>query len=130
MKKLIKIGSIVCLFAIFGGLFNGCATLFKGNSSKIDLSSDPSSANVYVNGNLMGKTPVKLKLESKLTYHIEFKKEGYETKTYTITNSVGGGWVVLDIFLTGFLGVIVDAATGAWYELDQNHVNAILEKQK
>jgi len=130
MKKIIKIGSIICLFAIFIGIFNGCATMFKGNSSKIDLSSDPSSADVYVNGNLTGKTPVKLKLESKLIYHIEFKKERYETKTYTITNSVGGGWVILDVLLTGLLGIVVDAATGAWYELDQNNVNAILEKQK
>ena len=95
----------------------------------VDFSSDPSGAKVYVNGNLMGTTPVKLKLESKRTYHIEFKKEGYETKIFNITNSVGVGWVVLDI-LAGFVPVIVDAATGCWYELDQDKINAILGQQQ
>jgi hypothetical protein len=42
---------------------------------------------------------------------------------------VGAGWVVLDV-LAGLVGIIVDAATGAWYELDQDAVNAILEEQQ
>jgi len=70
-----------------------------------------------------------LKLESKKTYTIEFKKEGYETKSYNITNHVGAGWIILDV-LAGLVGVIVDAATGAWYSLDQKNVNAILENQQ
>jgi hypothetical protein len=115
---------LVCMF-----LFPSCATLFKGNSSKLDLNSEPQGAKVYVNGNLMGETPVRLKLESKQTYAIEFKKEGYATKTVNIQNHVGAGWIVLDV-LAGLLPVIVDAATGAWYDLDQKNVNAVLEKQQ
>jgi len=77
----------------------------------------------------MGNTPVRLKLESKKVYTIEFKKEGYETKTFSITNSVGVGWIILDV-LGGLIPIVVDAATGAWYALDQDNINAILEKQK
>jgi hypothetical protein len=77
----------------------------------------------------MGKTPVRIKLESKLTYSIEFRKEGFATKTVNIQNHVGAGWIILDI-LGGLLPIIVDAATGAWYDLDQKNVNAILEKQQ
>ena len=77
----------------------------------------------------MGETPFALKLESKKTYTIEFKKEGFETKIYNITNHVGAGWIVLDV-LAGLVGVIVDAATGAWYSLDQKNVNAVLRKQQ
>lgn len=107
----------------------GCATLFKGNSNNVDFNSEPQEADVYVNGNLIGKTPVKLKLESKQTYIIEFKKEGYKTKTYNINNHVGVGWIILDV-ITGLIPVIIDGVTGAWYELDQKNVNAILEKQQ
>lgn len=117
----------VCLACLF--LFSSCATLFKGNSSKLDLNSEPQAAQVYVNGNLMGETPVRLKLESKGTYSIEFKKDGYKTKTVNIQNHVGAGWIVLDV-LTGLVPVIIDAMTGAWYGLDQTNVNAILEKQQ
>ena len=125
MKRTISI----ILIASLTLLASGCATIFKGNSSKIDLNSKPEGAGIYVNGNYMGDTPVRLKLESKRTYSIEFRKEGYETKTVNITNHVGAGWIILDI-LGGLLPVIIDAATGAWYELDQKNVNAILEKQQ
>jgi len=107
-------------------MLSGCASILKGPANKVDFSSDPSGAKVYINGNFMGTTPLKLKLESKKTYYVEFKKEGYESKVYNLTNSVGIGWVIIDIF-TGFVPVIVDAATGSWFELDQNKVNAIFE---
>ena len=107
----------------------GCATLFKGTHSKVDFSSQPPGADVYVNGTLMGKTPIQLKLVSKETYTIEFRKEGFHTVTRTITNKVGVGWIVLDV-LTGLVPVIVDAATGAWYQLDQKNVDAVLQEQQ
>ncbi len=129
MKKLTVFGTTVCLFIISVYLLIGCASIFKGTSTNVDFSSDPYGAKVYVNGNLIGTTPVKLKLESKKTYNIEFKKEGFDTKTFTITNHVGAGWIILDI-LGGLIPVVVDAATGAWYDLDQDNINAILEKQK
>ncbi len=125
MKKAISITLAIALFL----LTSSCATLFKGTSSRVDFSSDPQGAKIYANGNYMGDTPIRLKLESKRTYNIEFRKEGYQTKTFNITNHVGAGWVVLDI-LAGLVPVIIDAATGAWYELDQKTVNAILEKQQ
>jgi len=123
MKKLISSALIV----VFVLSLSGCAAIFKGNSSKVDTNSTPKGAQVYVDGNLMGETPIRLKLESKRTYAIEFRMEGYKSKTFNITNHVGAGWIILDV-LAGLVGVIVDAATGAWYELDQKNINVILEK--
>ncbi len=128
MKPFFYIASFMCLLAITLFLFS-CATLFKGTSENVDFSSDPSGAKVYVNGNLVGTAPVRLKLESKKTYSIEFKKEEYETQTFTITNSIGAGWIILDV-LAGLVPVIVDVATGAWYSLDQTNINAILKTQQ
>lgn len=105
-----------------------CATLFKGTTQEVHFNSNPQKAHVIVNGTDMGETPVALKLETKKTYNIEFKAEGYATKSYTISNHVGAGWVILDV-LSGLVGIIIDAATGAWYSLDQNNVDAVLEKQ-
>jgi hypothetical protein len=72
---------------------------------------------------------ISLKLESKKTYTIEFKKEGFRSVTKSITNHVCAGWIVLDV-LMGLVPVIIDAATGAWYSLDQKNLDAVLEKQK
>lgn len=125
MKKVV---SVFLLFS-FIFLISSCATLFKGTTEEVNFSSDPQRAEVWVNGIKMGETPVALKLECKKTYTIEFKKEGFEARTYTINNHVGAGWIILDV-LAGLVGVIVDAATGAWYSLDQKNVNAVLKKQQ
>lgn len=108
--------------------FVGCATLFKGTTEEVNFNSSPQKARVIVNGVDMGETPVALKLETKKTYTIEFRAEGYNPKTYTITNHVGAGWIILDV-LAGLVGVIIDAATGAWYSLDQKNIDAVLEKR-
>jgi len=128
MKRFLFFRNTIAITIISVLLFNGCALIFKGTSEKVSFSSEPSGAKVYVNGQLMGNTPFELKLESKKTYTIEFKKDGYESKTVHISNSVGAGYIILDI-LFGFVPIIVDAATGAWYTLDQDNVNAVLEKQ-
>jgi hypothetical protein len=112
---------LVCL------LLASCAAIIKGSRSKIDLASDPSGAKVYIDGNYMGDTPLKLRLESKRDYTIEFRKEGYPNKTINVQNKVGAGWIVLDV-LCGLVPVIIDAATGSWYEFDQRSVKVILEK--
>jgi hypothetical protein len=124
MKKLI---SCVVLFSLLFVL-SSCATLFKGTSEEVRFGSEPQKAEVWINGTKMGETPLTLKLESKKTYDIEFKKEGFKPVIRRIINHVGAGWIVLDV-LAGLVPVIVDAATGAWYSLDQKNVDAVLEKQ-
>ena len=89
--------------------------------------SDPAAAQVYVNGAQMGETPCVIRLRTNKEYTIEFRKDGYETKTYFLTNEIGAVWIVLDI-LGGFIPVIVDAATGDWYELSQENVSVVLDQ--
>lgn len=122
MKKLFVVGIILLTF-------QSCATIFKGSTDAVNFTSEPSGANVYINGMNMGKAPIQLELKSNKTYNIEFKLEGHETRNVILNNSVGAGYIVLDI-LFGLVPIIVDAATGDWYSLDQEHVNMILEKSK
>ncbi|MEW6457172.1 MAG: PEGA domain-containing protein [Acidobacteriota bacterium] len=127
MKKGTKLVTVVISVVFVSYLFVSCATLFKGTSEEINFNSDPTGAQVFINGNFTGTTPLSIKLESKKTYTIEFQKKGYAPQTVTITNRVGTVWIILDV-LGGLIPVIIDAATGAWYVLDQKNVNAILQK--
>lgn len=117
---------IVISFSFF---ISSCATVFTGTSQKLEFHSQPGGAHVYINATYMGDTPLRIKLKSNETYHIEFKKEGYETQVRHLSNHIQTGWLVLDI-LTGFFPIIVDAVTGAWYSLDQENVTALLSKQQ
>ncbi|MCG2811722.1 MAG: PEGA domain-containing protein [Candidatus Aminicenantes bacterium] len=124
MKKTI---SVLCLISFL--FMTGCATLFKGTSENVSMNASPVRAEVFINGQNMGETPLQLKLESKKNYAIEFRAEGYQPRIYNISSKVGAGWIILDV-LGGLIPVIIDAATGAWYKLDQNNINAVLEKQQ
>ena len=124
MKKAI---AVVCVVSFL--TMTGCATLFQGTSANVSMESSPVQADVYVNGQLMGRTPLQLKLATKKEYVVEFRAEGYQPRTYHINNRVGAGWIILDV-LGGLIPVIIDAATGAWYKFDQDNINAQLVKQQ
>ena len=53
--------------------------------------------------------------------------EGYKSITRNVTNKVGAGWVILDV-LGGLVPIIIDAVTGAWYDLSEKNVDVNLDK--
>jgi hypothetical protein len=128
MKYLFTAGKILACFSVLFMITHGCAAIFKGSSEQVYVNSDPAGAKIFVNGALMGSTPVMLQLKSNKTYNVEFRMDGYETKTYTLTNHLGAGWIILDV-LCGLIPVVVDAATGAWYGLDQDNIYLQLEQK-
>jgi hypothetical protein len=118
------------VFLLFAALlFCDCGALFLGSSQIANLNTTPDGATILINGSVRGQTPLKLKLRTNESYIITFKKDGYEDQTYSITNHVSGGIVVLDV-LFGILPVVVDAATGSWYRLDDANINLPLEVKK
>ena len=125
MRKVI---SILVLFSL-AIVLSSCATIFKGEFDNIQTSSEPPGAKVYVNDTFYGNTPIWLKLKSKGEYKIEFRMDGYKPITRIVSNHIGVGWVILDV-LAGLVPVVVDAMTGAWYYLDTENINVILEKQQ
>ncbi len=120
---------MVCIVLVLSLSLVGCATLFKQKSRTVGFDSDPQGADIYINGNRMGKTPMPMNLSNLKAVTVTFKKDGYEDKTYIINTKVGGGWVVLDC-LGGFIPVIIDAVTENWYNLDTDEVKVILDVQK
>lgn len=122
-----KITSFVLLLSVLF-LFSGCATLFKGDSSRLGLTSNPQGAVVYANGaEICSSTPCSVKLKSGGSVNLLFKKDGFKEKTILVNNKIGALWVVLDI-VAGLVPIIIDAATGSWYEFDTDNVSVTLEK--
>ena len=119
---------LLILVTIISFVAVGCASIFNNPTPSVNFSSEPSGVTVYINGSSYGKTPTVVQLEAKKTHTIEFKKEGYETRTHIIHNHVGAGWIILDV-LGGLLPIIVDAATGNWYELNETNVRIVLEQK-
>jgi len=57
-----------------------------------------------------------VKLPAQSSHVVTVKYKGQEKKLQT-TQVLGGGWLILDLFLGGLVSIIVDAATGNWNEL-------------
>jgi hypothetical protein len=119
MKKFIfaLIFSITSLFA--------SATIFHGTTQNISINSDPEGAKVYVDGQLMGTTPVTLTLKKGKYKTIEIRKKCYKPVTLTFQKSFDPV-AILNIFwdlsTTDFL-------TGALWEYSPNHYFVKLQKE-
>lgn len=116
MKKIISILVIAAMaFAL-----SGCATVFKGGTQEVPVNSSPSGAEVIINGVSQGVTPLNLQLESNKSYTVVVRN-GTEERTFVLRSEIGTLWLVLDV-VTGLVPLIVDAATGNWYELEPGEV--------
>jgi hypothetical protein len=107
-------------------LLTGCAAIFGSKEKEFDLRSTPSDAEVFLNGNRMGTTPVTVKLSNQAEQTFVFRKEGYKDATCTLVKGTGAGWVILDI-LGGLVPVVVDAATGSWSQTKGNSCRGNLQ---
>ncbi|MER3552983.1 MAG: hypothetical protein C4331_01135, partial [Meiothermus sp.] len=113
------------VLSVFLALLSGCALLFKGDSQVVPLNSDPSGAEVFLDGQRIGVTPVQIPLKTNKSYTLTFRKDGQE-RTVILQNQIGALWVVLDV-VSGLVPLIIDAATGAWYKLNPGQVNVVLK---
>jgi len=103
----------------------GCATLFSKSNQKVMFQTNEPGANVFLDGQLVGKTPVEFEINNNNDHIVRFEKTGFESNTVFLNTSIGGGWIILDI-LGGLIPVIVDAGTGKWRSLNDTVVNATL----
>lgn len=105
----------------------GCGLLFSGSQSSIPVESNPSSAEVWLDGVLVGRTPTEVQVDSGEHHVLTFRRDGYPDQTVRLESKLNGGYVLLDILFTGLVGVVVDAATGGWYVNGPDSVHVDLQ---
>jgi PEGA domain-containing protein len=106
----------LALIVAITGLTQGCATVIKGSSQSIPVSSDPSAADILLDGKLVGQTPKTLALKRESNYLITIQMAGFEQQSVPIVKNIGGA-VWGNVLAGGLVGWGVDAASGAQYNL-------------
>ena len=119
-----KIVILIMLVSFIFLSFTGCAALFNSGGGRVSFMSNPSSAEVIIDGQSLGRTPVTLQLDRRQTHTVTIKKNG-RVKNYILNTEISAGWIILDV-LAGFVPIVVDAVTGSWYSLTPKSVNAQL----
>lgn len=108
----------------------GCASMLKGNNEQIMVSSEPSGANVSVNGQQEGTTPYVANVPSSRDLQIQLSKPGYEPITVADNTSFRWGYEIWS-FVDFVIPMGVDMADGAAWGHDQTmvaaHLNPVAE---
>jgi len=91
------------------------------------VSSNPSGADVTLDGNKIGQTPVSVEVKRKSDHLMTISKPGYESENVAITRNLGGA-VFGNIIAGGLVGWGVDAVSGAQYNLTPATINVTLYK--
>ena len=111
-------------------LVSGCGLILGGGSRQTVLVQTSPDATKLTTAPPTGDytTPTTLNLERKTSYVLTFSKEGYSPATFQLQSHVRAGIVVADVLLTGLIGVVIDAATGAWSKLSPETATVTLTK--
>jgi hypothetical protein len=106
---------------------SGCASIIGGGGSQdVTFNSQPDGATVLVNGQTVGKTPVKTRLDRKSDQTLEFQKDGYKPIKMQLATSMNP-WFWGNIIIGGLLGSTTDGLTGAIHEYSPDHYLVTLE---
>ena len=106
MRKLIASLSILSL------LVSGCATLLAGTTDKMSVLTDPGGAQVTVNGEPKGPSPVSFTVPSDKELNIHVTKDGYQPQDVQSVPTDRGGYEMASLLL-GLFPLIIDRADGA-----------------
>lgn len=104
-----------------------CASIIHGTKQEVSIASSPSGAQVMVDNMTMGNTPVVADLRRKNEHHIVVRLEGYEPFELNTKKSFSG-WYIGNIVFGGIIGLIVDAANGAMYNVSPDDIQAALSQ--
>jgi hypothetical protein len=102
-----------------------CASIIHGTHQDVGISSNPTAAQVTVDGQTTGTTPVVAHLTRKDNHIVRIELPGYKPYETTLTRKVSG-WVWGNIVFGGLIGLAVDAISGGLYNLTPEQVSGTL----
>jgi hypothetical protein len=107
----------------------GCATIFRGTTQQITVDSDPRGATIRHLGT--GETwtaPVELRLPRGDRHDFLATLDAHEPAQFQLRSEANVGWWIADAFTLG-IGNLVDALTGALFDLSPERVHVVLEER-
>ncbi|HHN78272.1 MAG TPA: PEGA domain-containing protein, partial [Phycisphaerales bacterium] len=110
-------------------LLAGCATITRGTTDTLVITSEPPNADVRLSNGLTCRTPCSLAVKRNQNLVVKITREGYEPVEATVTPKVAGAGaagMAGNVVLGGLIGAAVDAGSGAMYDLVPNPLHVKL----
>lgn len=112
--------------AVLACLTTGCATVLGSKQHDFTFNSAPAGAQVFVDGNPVGSTPLTVNLSNTQSHSVIFKKDGYADIGCQLQKGTGAGWVIADVIF-GLVPIVIDAATNNWSQTKTHECNQTLQ---
>ena len=106
---------------VFYCCLTNCATIIHGSKQNVVIVSEPRIANIQIDGIDAGRTPLVVKLSRRNKHFVKIDLDGYTPYEITLHRNISG-WFFGNILLGGIVGIAVDAATGAIYNLSPKDI--------
>jgi hypothetical protein len=100
VKGKTKIIAAMILITVF--LLQNCATIIRGTSQNIPVTSNPIGAKITVNGEELGYTPLNLRLKRKKSCVIWVEKQGYNLLEIRILRKTSSFYLFWAIYFGAF----------------------------
>ena len=117
---------------------SSCAMLFNKKDVEVSFKSYPEGAKVFVDGDVVGQTPITTRIKPTRDYDILYVKDGYANREFKIKRVIGDSTLrpafentmcVLDVFPGMFLIVpIVSAFSNSCAHFDSYSYHKALDK--
>src|SRR5436305_9499028 len=108
----------------------GCASVTRGWSEQVQITSEPEGAEVRTSLSQQCVTPCTLTVQRKDEFSVSFAKPGYRPQTVQVGTKVAGAGAAGfagNVLVGGIIGMGVDAASGATLEHWPNPIVAVLQ---
>ena len=123
--------AILLLLVLLGPIgLGGCASVTRGWSEQIQITSEPEGADVRTSLSQACTTPCTLTISRKDEFSVTYAKPGYHPQTVQVGTrlaSAGAVGFAGNVLVGGIVGMGVDAASGATLEHHPNPVVAVLQ---
>jgi hypothetical protein len=119
----------ILLVSAIAALVGGCATVTRGTTDQIQITSEPAGARVTTSLAHSCVAPCTIQVSRKDEFTVSFEKEGFQRQDVPVKTQLAGNGAAGfagNILLGGIVGMGVDAATGATLEHVPNPVKAVL----
>jgi hypothetical protein len=120
----------ILIVATAAAALGGCATVTRGTTSQVTISSEPAGAEARSSlGHACTATPCTWEVSRKSEFVVSFAKDGYAEMQVPVSTRIAGAGAAGfagNVLIGGLVGMGVDAATGSTLEHYPNPVLASL----
>lgn len=104
---------------------SGCATIVNGRQQHVLVTSQPSGADVLLNGESVGTTPATVRMRRRGPAELELRKAGFATEAVSVPRRVSR-WVAVNLIYFNPLAAQGMNSVGQWFAWATGWFSAIL----